>query len=219
VTTIDAEASADPIDRLAPYQGELARHAARMLGSHFEADDAVQDTMVRAWRGLDRFEGRSHLRSWLYRICTNVCRDMLASPQRRPQPALGASPDEAGIGAPAHVAAAVASGGDPADIVEARESVWAALAVLQRLPPRQRAVLILREVLHWRAAEIADLLDTSVAGVNSALQRARATLALHDMGRSLEVDHESRRRLHRYARALGSTDIDALVALVAREAA
>lgn len=209
------------MDRLAPYQRELTRYAARMLGSRFEAEDAVQETMVRAWNALDRFDGRSQLRSWLYRICTNVCLDMLTSRQRRARPGLGASESEIVASAQTWSTAAPPSDGDPAEAVVAQESVWLALvAVLQYLPPKQRAVLILREVLHWTASEMAELLDTSVASVNSALQRARAALPLaRDRTGPIDLDDETRSRLNRYARALGSSDINTLVALLARDAA
>src|SRR5690348_11033980 len=159
-----------------------------MLGSPFEAEDAVQDTLIRAWRSIDRFEGRSALRSWLYRIATNVCLDMLSGRERRARPMdLGpsAEPIEANLNTLPEVTwiqpvpdELVQSEGDPASVVEARESIRLAfVAALQHLPPRQRAVLILCEVLRWRATEVAELLETSVASVNSALQRARATLA------------------------------------------
>jgi RNA polymerase sigma-70 factor (ECF subfamily) len=160
-----------------------------MLGSGFEAEDAAQEAMVRAWRSLDRFEGRSSLRSWLYRIATNVCLDMLRGRQRRAQPMdLGpASTAEGTVGPalgertwvqPIPDERVIATDGDPAEVAAARDSVRLAfITALQHLPARQRAVLILREVLRWPAADVAQLLDTSVASVNSALQRARATLA------------------------------------------
>src|SRR5437899_5356976 len=165
-----------------------------MLGSGSEAEDAVQETMVRAWQHLDRFEGRSALRSWLYRIATNVCLDMLRGPQRRARPMdLGPSaPADSPLGpmVPEHAwvqpmadARVLPTDGDPAELAASRESVRLAfVAALQHLPPRQRAVLILREVLRWHADEVAKLLDTSVASVNSALQRARATLAASGLG-------------------------------------
>jgi RNA polymerase sigma-70 factor (TIGR02960 family) len=174
--------------RLEPYRVELTAYAYRMLGSSFEAEDAVQETLLRAWRGYQGFEGRSGLRSWLYRIATNVCLDMLRGRSRRAMPMdLGpAATAEVSLGQPLPDAAWVEpipddrvlpDGGDPAVLTEARETIRLAfMAALQRLPPRQRAVLILREVLRWKAAEVAELLDTSVASVNSALQRARATL-------------------------------------------
>jgi RNA polymerase sigma-70 factor (ECF subfamily) len=174
--------------RLEQHRVELTGYCYRMLGSAFDADDAVQDTMVRAWRALDRFEGRSALRSWLYRIATNVCFDMLGSRQRRARPMdLGPAgtadmPLDAGLAESAWVGP-VPDGrvlpvdGDPADLAAQRDSVRLAfVAALQLLPARQRAVLILREVLQWPAADVAELLGTTVASVNSALQRARATL-------------------------------------------
>lgn len=220
-TMTDTHPAGQPIDRLAPYQGELTRHATRMLGSRFEAEDAVQETMVRAWKALDRFDGRSHLRTWLYRICTNVCLDMLASRQRRARPGLGASESEIVTAVQTPTAADVVSNGDPAEVVAAQESVRLALVtMIDHLPPKQRAVLVLREVLHWTASEVAELLDTSVASVNSALQRARATLQVaRHRDRSVDVDPEMRWRLDEYAQAIGSSDINALIALLARETA
>src|SRR5881296_3495531 len=177
------------LDReLETHRRELTGYCYRMLGSGFEAEDAVQETMLRAWRGIDGFEGRSALRSWLYRIATNVCLDMLQGPQRRARPMdLGpASPADTPLPAglaettwimPVHDARVLATDGDPAELAAARETIRLAfVAALQHLPPRQRAVLILREVLRWQATEVAELLETSVASVNSALQRARATL-------------------------------------------
>ncbi|MEA2716798.1 MAG: polymerase sigma-70 factor, subfamily, partial [Actinomycetota bacterium] len=174
---------------LEQYRRELTGYCYRMLGSAFEADDAVQETMVRAWRGIDGFEGRSAMRSWLYRIATNVCLDMLRGRQRRAV-AMDLGPSSTadtftGATRPEHAwlqpipdARVVPTDGDPAELAEARESIRLAfVTALQHLPPRQRAVLILREVLRWHATEVAELLDTSVASVNSALQRARATLA------------------------------------------
>src|SRR3954469_22961652 len=224
---------------------ELTAYCYRMLGSAFEAEDAVQDTLVRAWRGLDRFEGRSAVRSWLYRIATNVCFDMLKGRQRRARPMdlgparsadhpVGASLPEATWVEPIPDGSVLPAGADPADVAVARDSVRLAVAAtlqhppprpqvapLQRPPPRQRAVLILREVLSWRASEVAELLDTTVASVNSALQRARATLAqsgLTDEGSfagSHEVDEEQRELLARYVDAFERYDIASLVALIA----
>src|SRR6204780_324519 len=169
------------------HRRELKAYCYRMLGSPFEAEDAVQDTLVRAWRGLDRFEGRAALRSWLYRIATNVCLDMLKGQERRARPMdLGPARDPvadnldipAGTKWVEPVPAGLLLTPDPADAIVARESIRLALvAALQQLPPRQRAALILCEVLHWQATEVAELLETSIASVNSALQRARATLA------------------------------------------
>jgi RNA polymerase sigma-70 factor (ECF subfamily) len=221
--------------RLAQHRGELTGYCYRMLGSAFDADDAVQDTMVRAWRGLDRFEGRAALRSWLYRIATNVCLDLLASRQRRARPMdLSASawqPVEASLGArrpeatwvePILDSQVLTSAGDPADMAVERESIRLAfVAALQHLPPRQRAVLILRDVLRWKADEVAELLDSSVASVNSALQRARATLGSERVRESPSVDpldDDGRALLERYVQAFESYDIDAFVALLHEDA-
>jgi RNA polymerase sigma-70 factor (ECF subfamily) len=204
-----------------------------MLGSAFEAEDAVQETMIRAWRGLDRFEGRAALRSWLYRIATNVCLDMLNSPQRRARPmdlgparsadsALGEPlPENAWI-EPAPDARTVPTDGDPADVAVARESIRLAfVAALQQLPARQRAVLILREVLHWKAEEVAELLETTVASVNSALQRARATLGSRELTEEAPVeplDDEHQALLARYVDAFERYDMDALTSLLKKDA-
>src|SRR5204862_1745333 len=173
---------------LEQYRGELTAYCYRMLGSPFDAEDAVQDAFVRAWRSRDKFEGRSALKSWLYRIVTNVFLDMLKGKERRERPMdMGPScePIEANLNVPAEITwlepiplSLVAPDRDPADVAVASESIRLAfVAALQRLPAKQRAVLILREVLDWQATEVAELLDTSVQSVNSALQRARATLA------------------------------------------
>src|SRR6266567_2133725 len=176
-------------DELEQHRRELTGYCYRMLGSSFEADDAVQETMVRAWRAFDSFEGRSGLRSWVYRIATNVCLDMLRGRQRRARPMeMGSSSpaDPAHLGAqlpettwitPIAADRVLPPDGDPAELTEAKETIRLAfVATLQHLPARQRAVLILREVLRWQATEVAELLDTTVASVNSALQRARATM-------------------------------------------
>src|SRR5438874_3073882 len=169
------------------YRVELTAYCYRMLGSA-EAEDAVQETFIRAWRAYDRFEGRSALRSWLYRIATNVCLDMLKCRERRARP-MDLGPAREPVESNLHTRGEttwiepipellIAPEGDPADVAVTRESVRLAfVAALQQLPAKQRAVLILREVLRWEASEVAELLDTSVPSVNSALQRARATLA------------------------------------------
>ena len=212
---------------------ELTGYCYRMLGSAFEAEDAVQETFVRAWRAYEKFEGRSQLRSWLYRIATNVCLDMLNSPQRRARPMdmgpaqtadtpLGQPLAENAWIEPVPDSRTVPTGGDPADVAVARESVRLAfVAALQRLPARQRAVLILREVLHWRAEEVAELLETTVASVNSALQRARATIASSDApdtASAEELDDAKRVLLDRYVDAFERYDMDALTALLKQDA-
>jgi RNA polymerase sigma-70 factor (ECF subfamily) len=204
-----------------------------MLGSAFEAEDAVQDTMVRAWRAYDRFEGRSTLRSWLYRIATNVCFDMLDGRQRRARPMdLGpASPADATLGPPVvdgpwilpvPDGRVVAERDDPAVLMVERESIRLAfIAALQLLPPRQRAVLILRDVLRWSAKEVAAQLDTSVPSVNSALQRAHATLRaadITDADFAEPDDHRQRTLLEHYVAAFERYDLDALRALVHEDA-
>src|SRR5438034_822188 len=172
------------------HRRELTAYCYRMLGSGFDAEDAVQETMVRAWRAGESFEGRSSIRSWLYRIATNVCIDMLRGRQRRARPMeLGPSrpPVESSLEAllpqgswvsPIADERVLPPEADPAEVAVARDSIRLAfVAALQHLPVRQRATLILCEVLRWKATEAAELLDTSVAAVNSALQRARATMA------------------------------------------
>jgi RNA polymerase sigma-70 factor (ECF subfamily) len=221
---------------LETHRAELTRYTNRILGSALEAEDAVQETFIRAWRSFGTFEGRSSLRSWLYRIATNVSLDMRVASQRPPR-SIGISPAvTAGMtlaSAPADApwddavpddrAMPSGGGGDPAEIAIARESIRQALvAALQHLPPRQRAVLLLREVLRWKAAEVAELLDTTAASVNSALQRARATLAARDL---VEADHppanldaERRALLDRYVAAFEQSDVNALTRLLNDEA-
>ncbi len=214
---------------LEQHRRELTGYCYRMLGSGFEADDAVQETMVRAWRGLDGFEGRSAARSWLYRIATNVCLDMLRGRQRRARPMeLGpSSPAEAsslGPMLPEHTwvspipdARVMTDDGDPAEVAVSKETVRLAfVTALQHLPARQRAVLILREVLRWHATEVAELLDTTVASVNSALQRARSTLSARDLDsqRQRPVDAEQKELLARYVDAFERYDVAQLVTLL-----
>lgn len=218
-------------DDLEIYRRELTAFCYRMLGSGSEAEDAVQETLVRAWRRGDGFEGRSSVRSWLYRIATNVCLDMHRSVQRRARPMeLGPSspPEESYLGpmlpeaewlSPIADARVLPTHADPAEIAEVRDSVRLAfVSALQHLPGRQRAALILCEVLRWRASEVAELLETSVAAVNSALQRARTTLAAapaevrHDALDSLDAD--STELLARYVDAFERYDISRLVTLL-----
>jgi RNA polymerase sigma-70 factor (ECF subfamily) len=215
------------------HRRELTAYCYRMLGSSFEAEDAVQETLLRAWRSLDGFQGRSSLRSWLYRIATNVCLDMLGGRERRARPMdLGqARPADSALGEPLPEATwilpipddrVLPAGGDPAEVAESRETVRLAfVAALQHLPPRQRAVLILREVLQWRASEVAELLETSEASVNSALQRARSTLAATDVD-ALEpgkpLDDDQRALLARYVEAFERYDLDSLTALLQEDA-
>ena len=216
--------------QLERYRVELTGYCYRMLGSSFDAEDAVQDTMVRAWRNIGKFEGRSSLRSWLYRIATNVCLTMLEGRGRRARPmdfGAAGTPEPSSLGdpqgeatwlQPVPEAMVVPTGGDPAELAVARETIRLAfLAALQHLPARQRAVLILREVLQWSAAETAELLGSTVASVNSALQRARATLADQDLttGEGAQVvGEEQQDLLDRYTSAFERYDIDAMVAML-----
>jgi RNA polymerase sigma-70 factor, ECF subfamily len=218
--------------QLESHRRELTAYCYRMLGSPFEAEDAVQDTFIRAWRALDRFEGRAALRSWLYRIATNVCLDMLHGRERRAMPMdLGPArePIEANLHIPSEVTwiqpipdGLVAGDGDPADVAVARESIRLAfIRALQELPPRQRAVLILCEVLRWKASEVAELLETSVASVNSALQRARATLEASEANASeprAPLGDAERALLERFVKAFEAYDVEALTALLQEDA-
>jgi len=209
---------------LEQHRRELTGYCRRVLGSSFEAEDAVQETLVRAWRNLDRFEGRATLRSWLYRIATNVCSDMMRRPQRRARPLdLGLlTHDDAPLGAGrAACGGGAVAADDPAEVAAAREMIVLALTVLQRLPPRQRAALVLREVLRWRAEEVAELLGTTVASVNSALQRARCALAAADVGTvdaRAAVDATRHKHLGGCVDAFGQVDVESLMALLHRDA-
>jgi RNA polymerase sigma-70 factor (ECF subfamily) len=194
-----------------------------MLGSPFEAEDAVQETLLRAWKSIDRFEGRSELRSWLYRIATNVCLDLLDGRERRARPMdLGPAqePVAANLNTLPEVTWIEPLPDDPADVAESRETIRLAfVAALQHLPPRQRAVLILCEVLRWKAAEVAELLETSVASVNSALQRARATLEASEINPSEPaLDEPERELLARYVEAFERYDMEALTSLIHEDA-
>jgi RNA polymerase sigma-70 factor (ECF subfamily) len=216
-----------------PYRRELLAHCYRMLGSVHDAEDLVQETYLRAWRSYDRFEGRSSLRTWLHRIATRACLTALENRNRRPLPTgLGApSSDPADTLVqqpevpwlePVPDAMVDAETSDPAAIVTARQSIRLAfIAALQHLPPRQRAVLILRDVLNWRAAEVADMLDTTTTAVNSMLQRARAQL---DQAAPTEDDiveptaADQRELLDRYVTAFENKDIAAIVELFTKDA-
>jgi RNA polymerase sigma-70 factor (ECF subfamily) len=215
------------------HRVELTGYCYRMLGSAFEAEDAVQETLVRAWRGLSRFEGRSALRTWLFHIASNVCFDALKGRQRRARPIdLGPAstaadplapplPETAWI-EPVPDASVLPVGLDPAEQAVSRDTVRLAfVAALQHLPPRQRAVLILRDVLRWKAAEVAELLDTSSASVNSALQRARTTLGERGVTDSDPVppmDQAQRTLVTRYVDAFERYDVDSLVSLLHEDA-
>jgi RNA polymerase sigma-70 factor (ECF subfamily) len=212
---------------LEQHRRELTAYCYRMLGST-EAEDAVQETFIRAWRGYDRFEGRSALRSWLYKIATNVCLDMLNGRERRARPMdLGPAGEpivenlrtpEVPWLEPIPDAFVV----DPAEIAVARDTLRLAfVAALQHLPARQRAVLILCEVLRWKATEVAELLETTVASVNSALQRARATLEAGNVtvgDPAPELDDADRELLARYVQAFEAYDIEALTSLIREDA-
>lgn len=210
-------------DQLEGHRGELTGYCYRMLGSYAEAEDAVQETMVRAWRNVERFEGRSSLRSWLYRIATNVCLDTLAAGKRRALPMDLAEPSPGAVAPEAPEDAAVWIGPCPAEdpeaTVAAGESVRLAfVAALQHLPPKQRATLLLRDVLAFSAREVADLHGTTVASVNSALQRARATLAAHrgpvDAPDPRPSDAVRRVLAERYASAFSRYDMEELTMLL-----
>jgi RNA polymerase sigma-70 factor (ECF subfamily) len=214
--------------QLEQHRTELIAYSYRMLGSPFEAEDAVPETMIRAWRAYDRFEGRAALRSWLYRIATNVCLDMLTGRERRARPMdLGPArePVESNLNILPEVTwlqpvpdAMVA---DPAELAISGETIKLAfVAALQHLPPRQRAVLILREVLRWQATEVAELLDTTVASVNSALQRARETMSTAAVASAspAELSDDDRSLLARYVEAFQDYDIEALTALIREDA-
>jgi RNA polymerase sigma-70 factor, ECF subfamily len=217
---------------LEQYRAGLTAYCYRMLGSPFDAEDAVQDAFVRAWRSRDRFEGRAAMRSWLYRIATNVCLDSLKGRIRRVRPMdIGPAlePLESNLNArsakewiepiPENL---IAPERDPADLAVERESIRLAfVAALQHLPARQRAVLILREVLRWEASEVAELLDTTAASVNSALQRARATLARSNISTAdplPQLSDADRKMLERYVAAFERYDMDALTSLIRQDA-
>jgi RNA polymerase sigma-70 factor (ECF subfamily) len=219
-------------DELEHYRRELTGYCYRMLGSAFEADDAVQETMLRAWKAAEGFEGRSSLRSWLYRIATNVCLDTLRGEKRRALPMdlgpasppleshMRPSPAEDLWVTPIPDARVVPDHGDPAEIAAVRESVRLAfVTALQHLPPRQRAALILCEVLKLPATEAAGVLESSVASVNSALQRARTAMAdLPEHQRPCQVEPENAELLTRYVDAFQRYDMEALLGVLREDA-
>jgi RNA polymerase sigma-70 factor (ECF subfamily) len=233
VVVHDASIATTPnvASQLEQHRVELTAFCYRMLGS-VDAEDAVQETLIRAWRGFDRFEGRAALRSWLYRIAANVCFDMLEGRKRRARPMdLGPArePIAENLNTLPEVTwiepmpdTRVVPDGDPAEVTEARETVRLAfVAALQHLPPKQRAVLILREVLRWKASEVAELLETSVVSVNSALQRARATLEARNISATAtapSVDAADAELLARYVAAFERYDMEALTALIHEDA-
>jgi RNA polymerase sigma-70 factor (ECF subfamily) len=220
----------DFVTRTDPYRRELLAHCYRMLGSVYDAEDLVQETYVRAWKSYDRFEGRSSMRTWLHKIATNACLNALESRCRRPLPI--------GLGAPSsdpgddlieqrevpwlEPLPDALLGGDPAAVVAGRESIrLAVVAAMQYLPPRQRAVLILRDALQWPAAEVASMLDMTVASVNSALQRARAQLqevtpSAAEMSEPSES--EQRELLDRFVAAFEAKDVTAMVKIFTTDA-
>lgn len=225
--------TAEEFPRLAdPFRRELLAHCYRMLGSPHDAEDLVQETYLRAWRSYEAFEGRSSMRTWLHRIATNTCLDALKSRARRPLPtglgAPGSDPADDLVERaevpwlePIPDAMVGADGADPAAIVTSRESIRLAfVAALQHLPPRQRAVLLLRDVLRWRAVEVAELMGTTTAAVNSAHQRARAQLKQVDPSEDsvTEPDGPQRELLDRYVSAFERKDMTALVELFTEEA-
>jgi RNA polymerase sigma-70 factor (ECF subfamily) len=219
------------VSEMEDHRRELTGYCYRMLGAGSEAEDAVQETFLRAWRGREGFQRRATLRSWLYKIATNVCLDMPQRPQRRARPmdlvaettteaaVLNELPEYRWV-QPIADGRVLTTGSDPAELAAQRETLRLAfVAALQALPPRQRAVLILREVLHWQASEVATLLETTTASVNSALQRARATIDAHEMtGDEPQLDAEDEELLARYMSCFERYDIDQLVTLLREDA-
>lgn len=220
---------ATAVPRFEEHRAALTGHCYRMLGSAADADDAVQETMVRAWRAYGRFDGRSSLRTWLYRIATNACLDALSERSRRARPTeegpVNGVDDALEQRARTHwlepvaEAQAIPADADPAERAVLRQSIRLAfVAALQRLPPKQRAALLLTEVLDWSAAEVADGLDTTVEAVNSALQRARVTMRQHDPGAPAELTEGQRAMLERYVDAFHRYDVDGLTSLLREDA-
>lgn len=223
------EGDDDFLAQAEPYRRELLAHCYRMTGSLHDAEDLVQETFLRAWKAYDRFEGKASVRTWLHRIATNTCLTALEGRQRRPLPT--------GLGAPSSnptdelvertevpwLEPLPDPANDPSEIVGSRESIRLAfVAALQHLSPRQRAVLVLRDVLQWRAAEVAEAIGASTAAVNSLLQRARAQLDAvgpsQDDQLSAPDSPEARDQLARYIAAFEDYDIDRLVEMFTEEA-
>ncbi|MBX3232127.1 MAG: sigma-70 family RNA polymerase sigma factor [Labilithrix sp.] len=224
-----AAGAASAATRLEEHRVALTGHCYRMLGSAAEADDAVQETMVRAWKSLDRFEERAAVKTWLYRIATNVCLDALAAAKKsRVRPIdgpAGTTEDELVAYERTHWlepipdAKAIPSDADPSEAAVLKESIRLAfVAALQHLPPRQRAALLLTEVLGWSAAEVADALEMTVAAVNSGLQRARATLATKDVAAHTPLTAKQEELVDRYVAAFATYDVDGLVSLLRDDA-
>lgn len=229
----NARVASEPLElQFERRRGELTAFCYRMLGSTFDAEDAVQDTFVRAWRSFDSFEGRAELSTWLYKIATNVCLTMLQGTGRRARPIdlgpAGTADSPLGERLPEAIwiepipDAHMTQGGDPAATAEMRDTIRLAfVAALQHLAPKQRAVLILRDVLKWTASEVADLLGTTVVAVNSALQRARASLATADLDSGESpgpLDERTEMLLALYVDAFERYDVDALTAVLHRDA-
>ncbi len=229
MTDVSVSTNAAPtIDDFEAHRRQLTGYCYRMLGSGAEAEDAVQETMLRAWQGADRFEGRSSVTTWLYRIATNVCTDMGRSPQRRSRPVdLGParSPDPVHLTdllpdgswvTPICDSAVIDVDGDPAEVAATRDTIRLAfVSALQHLPAKQRAALVLCDVLRWPAVDVAELLDTSTASVNSALQRARATIAsVSATDRTIPLTDDQLRLLALYVDAFERYDLDALADLL-----
>lgn len=218
------------VAQLESFRPALTGHCYRMLGSPFEAEDAVQETLVRAWRGIERFDGRSSLKTWLYRIATNVCLDALRDRSRRNRPVeegppgtvddpLSTQPRSHWL-EPIPDARVIPPNADPAQQTILRQSIRLAfVAALQRLPPKQRAALLLTEVLGWSVAEVAESLKTSVASVNSALQRARVSVrALAGQEVEAEISPDQRALIDRYVAAFEAYDVESLASLLTEDA-
>ncbi|MEZ4648095.1 MAG: sigma-70 family RNA polymerase sigma factor [Candidatus Eisenbacteria bacterium] len=219
-----------PVAQLEDHRAEITAHCYRMLGSVVDADDAVQETMIRAWRGLEKFDGRSSLGTWLYRIATNVCLDELGKRKRRARPVDESDPGTKDSPLTEHPrshwiepvpdAQVVPEDADPERRFALRQSVRLAfVAALQHLPPKQRAALLMREVLDWSAAEIADALETTVPAANSALQRARATMAERNVSELEPLTDTQQALIQQYVEAFERYDVDALTSLLHHDVA